>query len=94
MKKKKEEKKDQSWFEMFFPQTDILFKNLISLFIVYYTITWLIKVIQITSSNSNNIVLPLTILWVISYWIIYNIRQMNLNFNQHKKAFTKWMNKI
>ncbi len=91
MKKKKqvEEEEEIFWWKSFFPQTDILFKNTISLLIVYYITIFLIETMQTINGNFKQMIFSLVILWVLLYWIINNIQQMNLNFDHYKKIWLK-----
>ncbi len=80
MKKKILEKADEkSWFEIVFPKTDFPFKQVLSMFVIYYIITWLIKTIQITNpGNIAQISISIVTLWVIFSWIVWLLRDTDI----------------
>ena len=79
--KKKEE--ESGWFDFIFPETDILFKNVLSIFIIFYILDVLLSVIQFTNSKFAQLGISLLILWTVLSFVVHHLRQI-LDFNKFK----------
>ncbi len=91
-KKKAKEEEKSNWFDFIFPKSDVLFKHVLSIFITYYVLTWLFEILQYFSGGWSQFVMSLTILWVVSSFVVYHLRQIDLNTIKKNFENIKWKN--
>ena len=63
-----------------FPEANVLFKDILSIFITYYVLIFMIKIIQTMNGGVYiQFVMSLVTLWVVISFILYHIRKVNYN---------------
>ena len=83
MKKKKETKEEESnLIDFIFPETDILFKNVLSVFITYYILDILFKILQIQNGIWGKFFISILILWTVMSFCVFHFNKL---FNKLKK---------
>ncbi len=78
-KKIKRKEEEFSWYKDIFPESNVLFKDILSILITYYILTFLIKIIQTIHGDYSQFAVSLVILWVVLSFIVYHGRKVNYN---------------
>ena len=90
---KKKEEKEMSVLDFIFPESDVLFKNVLSIFITYYILSWLVKILQSQDRFIIQLTISLITIYVVLTFLMFHLRQA-IDFNKFKikENVSKWKN--